>query len=274
MNGKAIRIQGWSLVPLRLEFLGINDQVLATSTGFCTESDGNTFLVTAWHCMSGRDPFGEHKPLDKKTGALPRAVRCFFPREKIGVWTRNNFSLCDKDGVPKWVQHPRLGAQVDAAALKITPDADLLPRTVESKGNVEDFGLFPGLDVFILGYPLNLSLGDPLGIWKRASIASEPGIDPLELPFFVVDATTTRGMSGSPVIAHSFGTYVTNQRKVVGIDAMYSQFVGMYSDRLIDSVIDDPSGREAELNAHLGRVWKSTAIFDVVRNGVPPNVTH
>lgn len=57
-----------------------------------------------------------------------------------------------------------------------------------------------GDDCFILGYPLRNYEGLMLPIWKRGSLASETPLGLEGRPIFLVDAATTAGMSGSPII--------------------------------------------------------------------------
>src|SRR5690242_7246944 len=52
--------------------------------------------------------------------------------------------------------------------------------------------------LFVIGYPQNTENFYP--IWKSGTIASEPNLMPLGIPFFYIDATTRKGMSGSPVV--------------------------------------------------------------------------
>jgi hypothetical protein len=132
---------------------------------------------------------------------------------------------------------------------------------VNKVGDLVDFEVMVGDDVFVLGFPLGLHGGGPFPIWKRASIASEPEIDLDGLPKLLIDTATRKGMSGSPVIAVRRG--LTNPRGTSGfsdatIIGMAETFLGIYSGR----VDDDPLG------AQIGIVWKASVVEEIISAGV------
>jgi hypothetical protein len=95
-----IVVDGWSLVPLRLEFY-FETQFLAFASGFCYEEAGAVYLITAWHCMSGRHTF-TGKALHSSAG-IPNKVRAYFPKGTIGDWDRHDLDLFDEFGHPLWL---------------------------------------------------------------------------------------------------------------------------------------------------------------------------
>lgn len=131
--------------------------------------------------------------------------------------------------------------------------------------------LTPGVTVFILGYPIGLSVASGLAIWKSGFVASEPEIpisyeavagndDGSEqghlLPAFFVDSATRQGMSGSPVIGVHTGMWDPNDPHsgvVPGPDHILgegNEFLGCYSGRVMSS----------ELEAGLGICWRKDVI--------------
>lgn len=89
-----------------------------------------------------------------------------------------------------------------------------------------------GDDCFILGYPLQNYDGLMPPVWKRGSIASETLIGIGGRPIFLVDATTTPGMSGSPIIRRA--TTITAMNKNIGAVQEFSAYdlIGIYAGRL------------------------------------------
>lgn len=73
--------------------------------------------------------------------------------------------------------------------------------------------LFPGLDVWFVGYPENrFDVTNNLPLLRRGYIASYPKVDFNSRKLFVIDAQVFQGSSGSPVFAPIGGQY-----KLIGI---------------------------------------------------------
>jgi hypothetical protein len=90
-------------------------------------------------------------------------------------------------------------------------------------------------------------------LWTRATIASEPGAGYNSLPMYLVDARTTRGHSGAPVVLKPR----TNQVLVMADDSLVATspddawVAGLYSGR-INKKLD------------IGMVWRLGAVIDLV----------
>ena len=139
-----------------------------------------------------------------------------------------------------------------------------LPRYV-------DLGV--GDDVTVVGFPFGVNV-NALGIWTRASIASEYDADYEGLPVFLVDARTRDGQSGSPVIFFRTGGYLTKYGALqlppikeprspgapINEDAPRPdvpttlEFLGVYSGR-----IDERSD--------LGFVWRPSVVREIIERG-------
>ena len=123
-------------------------------------------------------------------------------------------------------------------------------------------------DVFVIGYPWGLSgSGGALPIYKRGSIASEPAIDYLGLPRFLIDCRTSAAMSGSPVLVEHSGVWNPNGSMTGdSIIGTLVNFVGVYSGRLLSS--EGVSVEDSEVT-EIGIVWKKHALDALVNKGVP-----
>jgi hypothetical protein len=110
-----------------------------------------------------------------------------------------------------------------------------------------------GSDVFVLGYPFGIGPGG-FPIWKRGSIASEPGI--INQHHIFLDTASRPGMSGSPIIRRSWGTHFYEDGGITtATGSTATKFVGVYSGRLASA---DP------LDAQLGFAWPAVLLTQIV----------
>jgi len=169
--------------------------------------------------------------------------------------------LYDANDVPAWFEHPKLGRRVDAIAMPLRLPRELVAHPANQQAD-DNFGLLPGQDVFILGFPEGLSGGGKLPIWKRGSLSTEPYVDVDGLPKFLVDTATRRGMSGAPVIAQVSGMWAPEGSEKMGGDSVIGRagqkFIGIYSSREGDD----------ETTVQLGVVWKRSAIEEIIAGSV------
>lgn len=255
-----------NLVPVKIQ-MRFDDVELAIGTAFFYEYKTTTHLVTNWHNLSGRNPKTK-EPLHSR-GTIPNNLVVDVPYhiEREGVtgiqWKRHVLSLY-KDAAmleSEYCVHPSHGENVDLATYPISG----LEETVIVPANAKrlelcDIELRPSLDVFVLGYPLGMSGGASLPIWKRGSIATEPGIDLDKLPKFLIDTATRQGMSGSPVYAQETGFF--HEEGKTGLENAIlgtgRRFAGIYSGRLGDDTFQ----------AQLGIVWKTLAIEETIEHSL------
>src|SRR5260370_19014999 len=168
-----------STVPLEQYF---NDTRLGQGTGFMWRAGGRDYLVTNWHVLSMRNFFAPEKNL-RCDGGRTNRLRAIF-NVKTGSFDRypSEFSIRDEHDRPRWLVHPI--RKVDIAVLPIevvaTPinrpnDSIRLPLYPINELANEKLRIAIWMEVFILGYPFKIELpGYP--VWKRGSIASEPGL--------------------------------------------------------------------------------------------------
>ena len=254
-----------SITSYKCEML-FNGGILSYGTCFFYKFGDKEYLISNWHNFSGRHP-ETGAPLSKQS-AIPDEVNVMIPlKGKLGFSGWGRFRLKSEDGDDLWLEHP-LKNRIDVAVLEVKVPDTLEPRYVSGIKRDPYAELLIAGDVFIVGYPLGITVAETLPLWKRASFASEPAIDVGGLPKYLVDTATREGMSGSPVFARS--SYVKGSYVVTGdsyednrpwsLGYEYN-FIGIYSGRL---------GND-EFQAQLGIVWKARVITEIIENrGLQP----
>ncbi|MDX2574417.1 trypsin-like peptidase domain-containing protein [Streptomyces scabiei] len=227
----------------------VNGILLSHATGFTVVADGQPFLITNWHVVSGRNP-QTGQPM-AKSAAIPDVLTIRHLTKVTSTevaWNDFDEPLVDDSDSPMWFEHPEYGRKVDVVALPLT---NLQGVHIQPYGpEVMQKTLRAGISdwVNIIGFPFGQAAGGSLPIWTKGAIASEPDVDYDLLPCFLIDARTRQGQSGSPVLAYSPGgaTELTDG-KTGFVTGPVGNLLGVYSGR-INSESD------------IGRVWK----FDVV----------
>jgi hypothetical protein len=234
----------------------INGQKASHATSFLWRVDEKCYVVTNWHVLSGRSTHTGQPLLDH--GGCPTSIKCKVqikkPNGKSALRSINE-TLVDEAGENRWLQHPKLGQDVDIAAVRI--EADVGSDTLIALNDIqqtENMNVDIGQEVYILGYPLDPKVAGPLPIWKRGSVASEPALPVQERPCLLVDTATREGMSGAPVIAMSWGRYQDlTGRKIVSA-GRFCRLLGVYSGRL---------GADKLGEVQLGVTWWADLISDI-----------
>jgi hypothetical protein len=195
-----------SYVAIPLLILSGRDNILSICTGFIYEKDSKYYLISNWHCFTGKNP-NTNKPLDGDF-VLPAKVQVPFQKTKTPLisWKRKSYNLIDESTNPLWLIHPKHKNKVDVVALEIKCPEDVFLYPINHQ-DLEDHNPVVADDVFILGFPFNLRSGGNFPIWKRASIATEPDIPYNNKPQILVDTASREGMSGAPVIFRRNGIH-------------------------------------------------------------------
>lgn len=255
-----------SLIPVFLETLLMRADngaltLLSKATGTLYRHDGATYLITNWHVFSGRRADSK-APLDKITCGLPTHIRVHFPTVGEAPEPKvQTYDLLNEESEYLWLEH-RLANAVDVGALKIDPPADI--ETVYVSDSIQVPGLLSRNDFFAvtqevwaIGFPRGIRVnGFP--VWKRATIASEPGFSFAETPHkILLDTATREGMSGSPVF---FVSRATSRTLFDGIRQemdvpLTKLLLGIYSGRILG---------EDELAAQLGIAWGAECIEEIL----------
>lgn len=232
-------------------------------TGFIvrTVKDGPPFLVTNWHVLTGRDPQHPENLLNPDMPSSPDAFRVelFEANTDLKRKLTVRFPLyAAASGQPRWLEHPKSGNVVDIGALELQGPLERAEIVSSAELHAQrNMKLEVGMDVLVIGFPYGLTVGGILPLWKKGVVASEPWVQIDDLPYFLIDASTRKGMSGSPVFAISNGTYRTTDGEVVqdfGLHPTYN-FIGIYSAYLLSS--------EPEPLPELGVVWHDKAIGEI-----------
>jgi hypothetical protein len=176
----------------------------------------------------------------------PRFVSTDYAQREV-----DRIPLVNGNGVHLWAEHPVRGSKVDVAAIEV-------PQKNE-KGHVVPISYsFYGVQyeqtqrcemasrLSIIGFPIAKRPTGFFPIWIQATVASEMDLGYNGERGFLVDALTSKGMSGSPVFRQESETDWT--------------FLGVYSGRI----------KEGDVELPLGIVWRREVIFEtILRLAVP-----
>ena len=175
-----------SQCPFQLEML-YESKILASASGFFYESEQKrSFLVTNWHNVSGRH-FITKNPIMSDTGTplFPTHLRAKLMSD-TGKTDANDsplldvrdtvLALYDNNYIPVWFEHPRLGSLCDVVAFPLDRPGTVRAEFHRAANRVSQMRVpvFPGSNVFIIGYPLGISISVGLPVWKSGYVASEP----------------------------------------------------------------------------------------------------
>jgi hypothetical protein len=246
-----------SLTTSRLR-LYCNKQFQGPATGFFYRKDGVLFLVSNWHVFAGRDP-SDGQPLHSSCFPPDEIAFTFCKQGSSGIeWQWQTFQVSNDDGIADWWQHPELGQKVDVAVARIPNELESLQEfSAETPGS--QIQLRAGQDVFVLGYPSGITKQGFVPLWKRASIASEPGHDTDDGKVILIDTATREGMSGSPVLAIDSTNYFQNLGNRFE-RASARKLVGVYSSRY---------GTEDLSKIQIGICWKVELIDEIIAGNCP-----
>lgn len=246
-------IDPYSATSLPLAAL-FGDEQISTCTGFFWSHKEAHYLITNWHCVSGVHP-QTGQVLDKKHGYTPTHLDVSAHWKGTSGTVRHIFRLAlrEEDSSPKWLIHPKFGKKIDIAALPIELPKEVEPYPINLMP-ANQLKVSVGMDVFIIGFPHGLHGPLLLPVWKRASVASEPGIFSNRQRYYLVDTASRPGMSGSPVIARSVGIALMETGNFQG-GIVGTRLLGVYSGRLAS---------ENEFDAQLGMVWPIRYVTEII----------
>lgn len=249
-----------------------NDIHLSSATGFYYEYNDNTYFVTNWHVLSGRN-FQNGQPIEVKTGAIPNK----YIIESVSIaYYGNDYYLLSKQffarkyiDIPNFLQHGIIGQRCDIALFMLDKEYissisyELFNKLkIKHKDKCFTSFIYPvcipkkffgelefkiGDNCYIIGHPYPFVVQDIGAIWKRGSVATQPGF-PMSngLRIILVDASTSPGLSGSPV-------YISVSSSL----SPAFEFIGVYSGRIEESL--------SKIN--LGIVWNRNYIDEIINDG-------
>lgn len=229
-----------------------NEIGLSVATGFLLKYCEDTYLITNWHVVSGKDA-DSLECLDKKHLAIPNNLMVSFHKKgSLGEWVKKRIDLLDDSEEPLWLEHP-LGSEVDVVAIKLDETDDIEIYTLDFKLKDTDMIPVTAMPVSVIGYPFGLSAGANWPIWKTGNIASDHGIDfEVNRPAFLIDATTRAGMSGSPVVLRA-DSYQRSDGTFAMAGGIQTRFLGVYAGRIHGE-------------SEIGRVWRPFVIQEIIES--------
>ncbi len=251
MSNRTIDIDPLSARSHLIELMA-HGRSLSTATGFIVQPAEQPYLITNWHVVTGRHA-DTGELLSPETGAIPDEVRILHhSRGMLGrSWGLRTETLRNPDGTPRWIEHPK-GQKIDVVAVPlqaVDQNIDIYPFDLSLADT--DVDAQPAMPVSIIGFPFGLLTVGGFPIWKTGHIASEPELDYGNEPNFLIDATTRKGMSGSPVVLRLYGAYPTRDGPVAIGTKGVTRFLGVYSGRIHGE-------------AEIGRVWRPHVIQDIL----------
>ena len=107
-----------SLVTHQL-YMAFNNRILASGTGFnYKDKDGNYYLVTNWHNVSGRNHIT--KECLRGDAAIPNVISLMFRSKDVpGVCHRKNIKLYNDKNEPIWLEHPKSKEKIDVVVIPL-----------------------------------------------------------------------------------------------------------------------------------------------------------
>ncbi len=208
------------------------DLGLTSATGFFLARDQRLFLVTSRHVFI--DTEGKHFP-DRIT------IELHTNRDDIAEAATVSIPLY-RERLSLWRQATDSAGEVDVALIEI--DQALLPAeavycafTPQHIAADEEF-IEVGAALLVIGFPLGFHDAlHHMPVVRRASLASSYGLRFQGMGYFLTDARTHRGTSGSPVVIRAPGG--AGER-----GAMSCRLLGVHSSRF-DMATRDPVEDEA-----------------------------
>jgi hypothetical protein len=188
---------------------------------------------------------------------VPNYVGIAHNGPQRGTWKWTVEPLYTNDSVPLWREHPTLGELVDLVALPCTDLDDVHIRSYDpwAPGAPLRYEITDAVN--IVGFPFLTNDGTNIPVWSRAYVASDPELDFNAMPCFLVDAHTTAGAAGSPVIAYATaGVVALDDGTMTTVEKPVGRFVGVYSGRI-------------SLESDLGVVWNLDALRAILGARAP-----
>ncbi|WP_313002785.1 trypsin-like peptidase domain-containing protein [Chryseobacterium gleum] len=222
---------------------------IAIGTAFIARYHNDYFLVTNWHCVTGKNP-----ETSDNLGGLsdPEYLQVhFLAKGSTNKWIPKKIMLIGKDFKPTYLLHPK-GNEVDVVAIKLPVFDDVDYHSIWDGVWEKEFDKDITDTVSIIGFPKGISTAGKLPIWKTGHIASEIEVDHDNKPQFLIDASTRKGMSGSPVYCVKSGVIQMDGR-MMGGPGIAVNFLGIYAGRLGDDI-------------EIGRVFKSNCLDEIIDN--------
>jgi S1-C subfamily serine protease len=229
---------------------------------------GNTIgKATAFFYEKGTDLFlvtNQHVVRDDAAMLIPDTLRLRLHTDQNDVTKNADFDVPLYAGADRlWKTHSTY-PQADVAVLKLNR-AKIQPQffiTAWSQANFlpKEYPLDPGVDIFIMGYPLGFhDTHNNLPLFRNAMIASAYRTFFGNLPLFLTDANLHPGTSGSPVISKPKNAWVDDQGNTHLTSGTTYYLLGVHSATLGVT----PAGQQ-QIPLGLGAAWYASLIEEIV----------
>ncbi len=267
----------------------VNKSTGRTGTGFFvfrrTEAKrGKLFLVSNKHVLLPK-PIASNKDQKLATALV------HITTEKNGILSITKFSLIlrKEDGTDLCVGHPR--DDVDVAVIEATPYVvenekmrggykigKIYESRFATKKSITETSLTLGDRIVILGYPLNMVEGSTaVALARGGTIATPPDRDYRNSPVFLIDCSTIRGSSGSPVFV-PVRPYKVNRKpdgkvKLSSLGGYVPELLGIVSATISDWELilkktltfgAEPQTFSVMETANLGIVFRADTISETI----------
>jgi hypothetical protein len=283
-----------SVVHLRIRK---NKEQLAIGSGVLYIKDKQTYIITAWHNISGRHT--ETLDLLNKYAAIPDNVIASIDVEVrqadfVGFIRMNiTIPLVENEKTTYFI-HSQGYPKVDVVAIPINLEKEyIMEGTIGHSGKNKDLpiqliskqpdglksnvihiqdcefksydigdhsnSLYASDDIFIIGYPKGITDYTMQPIWKRATIATEPQLGWQREEQFLVDCASKEGMSGAPAIYY-------NRDGKINTGSLY--YKGSRPITILHGIYVGRLGSTSELEAQIGKVWKRKIIDEIIDNEI------
>jgi hypothetical protein len=233
-------------------------------------AQGNAlFLITNYHVLTGEPPGSSQPPIGNNIEfQLHRSADASADVKPIRL------PLFTTEQRPIWIS-PVKQPDADVAVLPIpvTTYQDCKINCMSPDWSSRDLRVRPTSPITLIGYPYGFyDSTNQLPIWKTGSVASEPDVDFDGKPLFLVDVSAFPGMSGSPVLAISHGTFETEDGNVS--TGRMNRFLGIFAsmkmreeNRYLEELPHSTNlGIRARESLELGHVWKARLITETVES--------
>lgn len=239
-----------SIISLKLYTLKGKD-TLGIGTGFIIRKEGTPFLITNLHNFTGID-YWSGKYFDSLKRKPTSIIIEHHLQNKLGNWISKTQSLYNGK-TKNWNEVFVDGKIMDVVSLKLTDTSGVSIYDIGVDYNDAPYRIIPGSHFFVIGYPFGMTASKQYPVWKSVFLASEYADNFQDIPVFLIDGTTRKGMSGSPVIMK--GNYTVIERETgdaILVSVPEFSLKGIYSGH-IDAL-------------ELGAVFKTEVIEALLRN--------
>ncbi len=192
----------WTVEPLLLTASRLSTfldgSILTSASSFFFRRDGRLFLVTSRHVLA-----------DEASGHFPERIEIELHVDEGDLAKSTGFSIpLYRDGARAWRQGGDKSGEIDVAAIEI--DTAALPQSAFYRAFSPDHlagvseDLETGASLLVVGFPLGFhDRLHHLPVVRQGAIASSFGLKFQGQGFFLTDARTHRGGSGSPVVTRA-----------------------------------------------------------------------